>query len=114
MRWMLMLLLVSSLEAGDWSRSDSAREAVVMGALYVDWAQTREIQAHPERWEEMNGMIGHQPGQVNRYFLASALCHAGIAYLLPERERKVWQYVTIGLEAGCIGNNYSISVRVSF
>jgi hypothetical protein len=59
MRTLLMMLLASSLWAGDWSREDTIRESVVVGALYVDWTQTRQIQAHPERWEEMNpGLCG--------------------------------------------------------
>jgi len=85
-----------------------------MGTLLFDWAQTRQIQGHPERWREFNPLIGHQPAQVNCYFLASAVLHASIAYALPPSWRHVWQYVWIGQEAACIGNNYSIGVRVSF
>ena len=114
MRLVLMFLVSGSLLAGDWSHGDTVREGVVLGTLLVDWAQTRQIQAHSDRWHEVNPLIGRQNGQVNRYFIAGALVHMGVAYLLPPKARKVFQYVTIGMEAGCIANNYSIGVRFSF
>jgi len=114
MRWVMMCLIGGSLMAGDWSHGDTVREGVFLGTLLVDWAQTRQIQAHPDRWHEVNPLIGGQPGQVNRYFIAGALVHMGVAYLLPPKARKVFQYVTIGMEGGCIAQNYSIGVRFSF
>lgn len=114
MKWWVWLLAYGSLFGGDWTRIDSIREGVVLGTLLVDWAQTRQIQAHPDRWHEVNPLIGSQTGQVNRYFIAGALVHMGVAYMLHPKARKVFQYVTIGMEGGCIAKNYSIGVRFSF
>ena len=89
-KFLAALFMTTTMFAqSNWTKADTIRESIVMGVIYVDWDQTREIQANPEKWEESNPLIGHQPGQVNRYFLASAMCHAGIAYILPPKARRI-------------------------
>ena len=38
--------------------------------LIMDWQQTRQIALHPERWGEMNPILGKHPttGKVDTYF----------------------------------------------
>lgn len=115
MRYFLLALLCSSLTAGDWTKQDTLAEAAVIASLYADWSQTRQIAASPNL-HECNPILGKHPSahKVNQYFIASAVLHAVIAYKLPPKQRRIFQAVTFGVEAGCIANNYSLGVRVKF
>lgn len=86
-------------------------------ALHVaDWGQTLDIADHPERFYERNPVLGRHPsrGEVNRWFLGTALLHPVVSYVLPKPYREVWQYVTIGVEVGCVGSNARIGVGFGF
>jgi hypothetical protein len=93
-----------------------ALEAAYLTVHCVDWAQTRQIAQEPQHWRELNPAMPEHPttGQVNRYFLLTAAAHITVSSMLPERQRKVWQYLTIGVEAGIVGRNYSIGLTGRF
>ena len=101
--------------AAGWSTHDTEREAVFDGLLVVDTMQTHNI-AHAPTYQEENPILGPHPsnGSVNRYMAACALGHLAVSYLLPERYRPYWQYVTIGIEGGIVAHNLSIGVGVPF
>jgi hypothetical protein len=91
-------------------------ELTYMSWHVADWAQTRQIAQEPQHYRELNPLLPEHPtlGQVNRYFLLTAAAHVVISSMLPEKQRKVWQYLTIGVEAGMVGRNYSIGVTGRF
>ena len=97
--------------ASGWSTQDTILQGVVLAAFDVDRRQTLQIKNVPGLYET-NPILGQQPTDVgvNNYFIVVALVHTGIAYLLP-RYRTMFQAVTIGVEAGVIGNNYSLGLR---
>lgn len=102
-----------------WSSSDVVREAAVVALSAADWGQTLDIvrlrDAGCDMWEQ-NPMIGRHPtrGQVNRYFAASILLHVGTVWVLPARFRPAFQLVSIGFEAGIVGHNARLGLRVTF
>src|SRR6266700_5383697 len=102
--------------APEWSKADVGRELAFGTLLAVDWAQTREIAAHPERYDERNPVIGEHPssGRVDAYMLAAGALHLGIANLLSGDWRSAWQWGGIVIEAGAIGSNYLIGIGVPF
>ena len=111
--------------ADEWSKADSYREATYLTFLAVDWAQTCNISrnyapcvngSNPYHCSEQNSYLGDHPtlGAVNRYFLVTATLHAGVSYLLPEKYRAPFQYVTIGVEGGYVAYNFSIGISAKF
>ena len=112
----LLLLVSSSAFADEWSTGDTYREATFQTLWAIDALQTHTIAENPDQWNEENSYLGLHPtiGAVNRYFLVGSVLHAGIAYLLPEKYRAPFQYVTIGSEVGYVAHNYSIGISAKF
>ena len=114
---LLLLILSFPVRATDpWTPADSWREGGYFTLHVLDWAQTRNIARNPDRWHEMNVVLGEHPsvGRVDRYFALTALAHVGIAVALPRDWRTPFQYVTIGIEAGVVVHNWSIGLGVRF
>ncbi len=109
-----------------WSKADTSREVVWEGLHVMDWGQTRYIAKHPDKYRELNPILGSHPSQnrVDIYMGSGLLLHPVIsAYLSPQeyailgikvRPRSLWQYFTITLSGGCVINNASIGVRVGW
>lgn len=109
--------------AQDWTKADTAREAAYLALLVADWGQTRNIVhradtgcAGDSTCVERNPFLGRNPSirRVDSYFALSALTHATISYLLPQDWRRGYQMFTIGFQAGIVGYNYSIGLKVDF
>ena len=115
-------------ESGDEYRW-VATEAAWQILNYADWMQTRQIARDPDRYREHNPILGDHPSleAVNVYMVVGSAAHLAASYYIPEvmqaagapdswvkNSRAVFQYVTIGLTAGCVANNYAIGLRVSF
>ena len=91
----------------------------------VDWGQTLDIADNPDRYHEINPIIGRHPsrGRVNMYMGASALLHPLVTYMLPEEAeilgfefnpRWVWLGGTIATSGACVINNQSIGLKMAF
>lgn len=87
----------------------------------ADWGQTRNIVHRADTGcdgaptcIERNPILGRNPSikRVDSYFLFTAVAHTAISYALPPAWRRGWQYVTIGVEAGVVGYNYSIGLKI--
>jgi hypothetical protein len=79
----------------------------------VDMLQTLNIEN--EHWcEETNRLLGKHPSnkEVISYFIATGVIHAIITSKLPVKYARVFEYVTIGFEAGTVAHNYSIGMRI--
>lgn len=115
-KFILALSLFISTPAFAWSDGDTKREAVYLTLHTMDWLQTREIARNPARWYETNSILGEQPsiGRVNNYFALTGLAHILVSKALNPKYRKVFQYVTIGIEGGVVVHNYSIGIEVRF
>ena len=111
---LLFFALIAPCRASDWVQSDTVREAVYLAFHCADWSQTLDISEH--NVVEKNIYLGRYPvrGDINKYFIATGLLHAGVSYVLPPEYRKAFQFVTIGIEAGTVARNYRIGIGLSF
>lgn len=121
--------------ADKWSWSDTAYQGVFLVLLAADWAQTRTLADHNwffdgKHYYETNPLLGKFPTtqEVNLYFAGCAVGHTLIALALPPNikfhwfdgeelnipARRLWQCLWIGIEAGYVGWNYSLGVRIEF
>ena len=119
----MMVILTANVYAGDWSREDTYRELTFQGLLVVDYLQTRTIVQNPDKYFEYNPIQGRHPSQqtVDIYMTSCAIIHPIISYLLPPKSdkwkwinRENWQYITIGVEIGAVGNNIGAGIGISF
>lgn len=113
---LILMILFPAISQADWSKNDTNRQLAFTGVLILDWAQTRYIANNPVEFEEKNTVIGKHPtlGRVNGYFASAALIHWGISYALPPGARKVWQNVSIAVEAGQVGRNIQLGIGMDF
>lgn len=112
----LLLFSQAAFSADKWSNGDIAREAVYLVLHTVDWKQTRYVVAHPDEYHETNPILGKYPSKkrVDAHFATTALMHVAAVNFMPEKWRPVFQYLSIGVEAGYVGNNYRIGIRTEF
>lgn len=117
---LVALLLSGPATAGGWfepwSDGDYARQAVVFGTMYIDWRQSHEIADHPDKYREINPLLGDHPSgaDVDRVFLATAIIHSSVVYAMPARWRPAFQWFTVGFETSSIGRNWQIGIRLGF
>jgi hypothetical protein len=118
MWWIIITLILINTPAqafDTWDRTDYALLGTMTVVQVIDWRQTRRISEQPERYHEINPVIGRNPdrGSVDLYFAASWLLKVGIAHVLPSQWRKVWLG---GMVVGSLGlvvhnNNIGLGVR---
>jgi len=99
-----------------WREEDTERLVASTVLQAVDWRQTKHIAKNGHKFYECNPYLGKHPSQnkVDLYFAASFAGKTLGAYLLPEDWRRRWQWVCIGISAGCVGYNYSIGIEMEF
>lgn len=97
----------------DWRTADTVREAIFAGMVYIDVRQTLEDLDNPDH-EESNPVLGKHPSRkrVIYYSVGGVILHSGVMWLLPNDMRSASQYVSIGLEAMTIRNNYRLGIRI--
>lgn len=102
--------------ASDWTQADTAREVAYLALHVADWGQTLYISDHPSEFKEYNPVLGAHPsrGDVNAYFITTAILHPVISYVLPRPYREIWQYSTIVLQVGVTAHNASIGIGFGF
>ena len=111
-----LITLCTYAHAAEMTKKDLLLESTWMALHFVDWRQTVHVAKHPQEFEEMNPILGRHPsvGRVNLYMAAGMVLHPLVSYVLPQPYKKWWQYVTIGLSGGCVVNNFTIGVKMSF
>jgi len=115
----ILILLIFLLPINcyaDWDKNNTFREIAWQGIHLIDWGQTLDIARQPDRYYEMNPILGKHPsvGQVNTYMAISAITHIGISYMLPKKYRAYWQWISIGVSGSCIINNFNAGLKVKF
>lgn len=106
----------------NWTTTDTVWQAAVLTTLALDWSQTRTIAKNPDKYHELNPILGEHPsvGRVNGYFAAVTLGHTAVAILLPTKvetfgykwnPRRVWQATTVAVEVGAITNNIVVGIK---
>ena len=108
--------LAVSYSADKWTTEDIMLEVTALGLKAIDWRQTRTIAKHPNLYWETNPILGEHPSieAINRYFITTALGHVFITHLLPQKYRKYWQLLWIGISANCVYHNYRIGIKIDW
>lgn len=98
----------------DWTKGDTIMELTWQVINVIDYGQTMEISNNPDKWVEYNPILGEHPtnGEVNTYFIAGALLHVGIAYVIPKRWRPWFECITITSSSTCVVNNFSAGIKM--
>jgi hypothetical protein len=111
----IILVLIPSM-AMSWDSKDTYYQGAVVSALLIDMGQTLHIADNPNKYYEMNPLLGKHPSkeQVVGYFMGGIVAHTLIAMALPQDYRRVWQCVWIGIEGAVIYNNYNIGVKIAW
>jgi len=109
----------------EWTKEDIITEAAYLSLKAVDWRQTRHIAKNPDRFYEMNPVLGRHPstGEVDLYFLTTAIFHVGITHILPHeydllgfrlKPRRTFQYLFIELSLSCVLNNFTVGIKLDW
>lgn len=112
----LAALVVSGARASEWSDTDRALAATALALHVLDWGQTLDIIKPHNGVIETNPVLGPYPsrGDVNAYFVGTALLMGVIAHALPEQRRGLLLgYVAVGLVT-VARNRIVFGVRVGF
>lgn len=99
-----------------FSEDDKLRQKAAMAGIGIDALQTKYIANNPDKFTEMNPILGEHPkeGNVDKYFLMSMLGNYLLARLLPPKLRPFLQNGTIGTQADAITNNVNNGVGLKF
>jgi len=113
---LLFFCTSGAFAADEWTKVDIGAEVAYQVLHFVDWRQTRYIAKHPDEYYEANPILGKHPstGEVDAYFIGTALVHPLITHLLPQKCRKYWQIVTISVQTTCVVNNVSVGIKMSW
>ena len=119
MRYLLVALFffASAVQGGEpWSKQEKYIGAAALTLHVADWAQTRYIARHPERFYEKNPFLGEHPtiGEVNRFFIGSAVVTYLIADWLGGDARPVFLITVSAVKFGAVHHNYQIGVKMEF
>lgn len=110
------LCSLGSANAEGWNQESRDRQAIYTALHVMDWAQTRTIAQNPERWREMNPILGAHPTtrEVDQYFAITLAGHYLIANVLPAQYRAYFQHVTISIQTAVTRNNVLLGVKGEF
>lgn len=112
----IFALICGSVNAQSWTPEQKTLGAMYMTAHVIDWGQTRAIAKNPQRWVEMNPLIGPHPslGRVNTYFALAPVIGYFALDALPSEHRTLALKVLTVMEITTVGRNHYIGIRVSF
>ena len=112
----LILLLIPALAHAEWTQEDTYLQGAVVSALLIDMAQTLYIADHPDKYHEINPLLGKHPSKekVGGYFMGAIVLHTAISYALNERERRWFQGCTLFIETGVALRNLSLGIGFSY
>lgn len=98
---------------GGWTKTDTAWQIAGLAVQLVDYGQTQQIAAHPDRWHEINPIMGQHPSsqEVNWYFAASALARFGFAAALPPRYRRLFQVGCTASSMALVSSNLAAGIE---
>jgi len=94
----------------DWTR------VAMNTAVVLDWAQTRNIDQHPNLYEE-NRILGRYPSdaKINRFFIAELLIYNLVGEYLISEKYQAFFYGGIAMVHGdAVLHNYNMGVKFQF
>lgn len=109
---LLVLVAAPARALDEWTKADTAWEAVAEVAVAADWLETASMAKRfgGRRDFELNPLLGRRPSldRVNAFGVGSLVLHPVISLLLPSRYRRVWQAVTIMVEVPVAARNSQV------
>jgi hypothetical protein len=120
--FMVLVALIMQGQAGAWERSawelgSTAHWQLAANAMVVaDYLQTRRVIDDPERFSELNPILGSHPteSRLNVYYLLSLGALNAARWVLPAKPlRLLYQSVT-AVEVMAVGRNYMLGVEFGF
>jgi len=99
-----------------WTALDYSLATGAATMMAIDWAQTRYAARYPSRFAETNPIMGEHPStaKVDQYFALASLLMAGVTYVLPRRERRLFLGGVLVVETSVVFSNHRIGVKVDF
>lgn len=112
----ISLLSSNALSFDPWSKQDVGLEVGYQLIHLIDWGQTRQIARQPDKYYEINPILGRHPetSKVNAYMALSGLAHIAITHVLPQEYRPLFQGITILIAGGVVAHNMSIGLSVAW
>lgn len=116
MRALILLVLVFTAvhaqAADEWTKEDTERQLLYTALHMIDWGQTRHIARHPEKFKELNPVLGDHPSvtEVDLYFTSSIAAMWFISYKLNKKNRKAFQWFITGIAMQAVGNNLAVGI----
>ena len=112
----ILIILFTGCATDPWTKNQKILQGTSTALHMIDWGQTLNIADEPDKYEEMNPIIGKHPSRsrVNTYFALSGLAKIAIAHIMPSEHRKWWLGFNIMISGYCVQNNYRIGVRMNF
>ena len=112
----LAIAATPATAADEWTVPQATKATALAVLTVADWAQTRNIARHPERWHETNPMLGRHPsvGDVDKHFAVASLIGAAALHALPTRYRDWALNAGLVIEAGCVANNLRLGIGIKF
>lgn len=110
------LIAPHKAEAADWDTTDKVLFGSFVALQVADAAQTHYAVQHPERFREMNPLLGSEPSD-GKIIAIKSLMVGGTYYLLRDTDsqtRKSALVILDGLYIGVVAHNASIGVRMRF
>ena len=124
MKNLLLIILMLSfpvISYGDdgwfsWDEGNTVLQVPMTVVIAMDLGTTLDITRHPDRYEEVNPLLGKHPPQnrVWKHFIGSYILTTGIVYILPPKWSHAFQVGMIGVEAYWVNHNLRIGLRVKF
>ena len=104
--------------AEGWNGTDKALFGAFVGLQVVDALQTYEIEKHPDKWQELNPIIGDPPHW--QTVVALKALEVGVVYYLLDRystpgQRRAALWLLDGLYVGVVAHNhFSAGIQIKF
>lgn len=119
MRFMRAAFLAAFFVWAPWSalagqkRGPSIWLAPALLAMAGDWLQTIDIARNPEKFSEVNPLLGRDPsvGQVNTLVGLGAATLVGANFLLPRKWARLLDQVVLAVEVMALVSNHRQGIR---
>lgn len=111
----VLALAATAVQAHDWTPQEKRWAAAAAAATLVDWAQTRYIAKHPDKYREMNPLLPRHPslGDVNRHFVRGLIVTGVLAHALPKHRLTILRTTAI-FEIAVTTRNAYIGIGLEF
>lgn len=98
--------------------SDDTLYTVGTLMIVADWAQTKQISRNPDRWDEINPILGEEPhpDRVDAYFAIATIGYnvVGRKFVNTPTKKVLYHGSIMLMQGWALTNNVSLGVRMKF